>query len=256
MKIAESDYTTLSLIDSYYADKNRLIQKKAEAFDKIAELFYLRNFGAASKSEIELQMFSILMDILIENNVDDSEVLDYNECSDYNIAKLLGITQEKVRSLKVKKQARYPVNFDWKKSLCRIQNNIRLDEITNKIVIPTNDPNLYNEIRHFIEENGGYIKIERGYNNIVIRPEYMFLLIYEGASESSREKIKIRLKELNENQSFDNVMTNSERSKHAVELGSEFIDAITDVADPITSLSGVLKSAKLLMNVIMKNISK
>ena len=34
-------------------------KQKAEAFDKIAEMFYSKNFSSATKSEIELQMFSI-----------------------------------------------------------------------------------------------------------------------------------------------------------------------------------------------------
>lgn len=244
----------LSLINSYYGDQAKLLKKKADAFDRIANLFYSRNFGTANKSDIELLMFDILLNILIENNTDNDNVLDYNECSDYNIAKLLGITQEKVRNLKVKKQARYPVKFDWRKSLCKIQNNIRLDETTNKVVIPTNDPNLYYEIRHFIEQKGGYIKIERGYNCIVIRPEYLFLLIYEGSSDSIKDKIKIMLKEKNEENGFDDVMTSSERSKYAVELGADFFDALIDTANPLTMVSGVLKNAKLLMNILTKNI--
>ena len=96
----------LSLINSYYGDQAELLQKKADAFDRIAKLFYFRNFGTANKSDIELLMFDFLLNVLIENNTDNDNVLDYNECSDYYIAKLLGITQEKVRNLKVKKQAR------------------------------------------------------------------------------------------------------------------------------------------------------
>ena len=87
--------------------------KKAEAFDQISEMFYNRNFSSASKAEIELQMFSIYMDATIDlcRNEEDNTI-DYNACSDYEMGKALGISQERIRTLKVKKQARYPKEFD------------------------------------------------------------------------------------------------------------------------------------------------
>ena len=75
--------------------------KKAAMFDKIADMFYKQNFGTTSKSEVELLMFSIFMDEMIETYADKTtNVLNYNACSDYNIGKMLGIPQEKVRRSK------------------------------------------------------------------------------------------------------------------------------------------------------------
>lgn len=88
------------------------------------------------------------------------------------MGKELGIPQEKVRTLKVKKQARYPVEFDWRQSLLSVKESIRFDKEKNKIIIPTRDPNFYNEIRNFVEEHGGYIEIQRSGNLIQIRPEH------------------------------------------------------------------------------------
>ncbi len=68
------------LFDGLY-NESELLEKKAEAFDKIAEMFYDRNFGATSKSEIELLMFSILMDGMI-HKYSNGDVLDMNACSD------------------------------------------------------------------------------------------------------------------------------------------------------------------------------
>ena len=97
--------------DNYKETYNELFpdkRKKVECFDKIAAMFYDKNFGTATKSEIELQMFSIFMDAMIEQNKNDEYVLDYNACSDFKISKILGIHHEKLRMLKVKNQARYP----------------------------------------------------------------------------------------------------------------------------------------------------
>lgn len=60
---------------------------KASAFDRIAELFYDRNFSSSSKSEIELLMFSFYMDAVIRANQRADGVIDYVKCSDYEIAK-------------------------------------------------------------------------------------------------------------------------------------------------------------------------
>ena len=83
----------------------RLFEKfdKTKAFDTLAELFYDRNFATASKSEIDLLMFSFYLDATITAYTNEQNVLDYTQASDYHIGQQLGITQEKVRNLKVKK---------------------------------------------------------------------------------------------------------------------------------------------------------
>ena len=163
---------------------------KNNAFSKIAELFYKRSFSTTSKAEIELLMFHFYMQALIKMCTDEqTNVLDYKKCSDYNIAKQLGITEGRVRNLKVKVQARYPEDFDWKKSFESLKSNVRYDEKINRIIIPVPDPNLYLELKNFIEENGGYIEVRRSGNYIQIRPEYYIFLIYDSVSEDDRKKV-------------------------------------------------------------------
>lgn len=172
---------------------------KAAAFDKIAELYYSKNFASTSKGEVELLMFSIYLDAMIENCKRVDGTIDYSICSDYEIGKQLGIAQERVRSLKVKKQARYPVEFCWQDSLLSIKDSVYYDKEKKKIIIPTRDPNLYNEIRNYIEDHGGYIEIKRSGNYIQIRPDHYFMLIYEGLGESDQKKCRKELvKELQE----------------------------------------------------------
>lgn len=166
---------------------------KATAFDQISELFFSKNFSASSKGEVELLMFSIYLDAMIENCKRPDGTIDYSICSDYEIGKQLGITQERVRMLKVKKQARYPVEFRWQDALVSIKDSVRYDQEKKKIIIPTRDPNLYNEIRNYIEDHGGYIEIKRSGNYIQIRPEHYFMLVYEGLGESDQRKYRKEL---------------------------------------------------------------
>ena len=174
-------------------------ERKAEAFDKIAELFYNKNFSTLPKSEIDLLMFHFYMDALLDNySVDKgSGKIDFNACSDHRIAQQLGITPQKARNLKVKSQARYPREYDWKKALASLKDRVRYDEQKKKIVIPMPDPNLYEEVSNFIEENGGFIEVQRSGNYIQIRPEYYIFLIYESVDENKQKLILRELQEKN-----------------------------------------------------------
>ncbi len=235
----------VELLDSYFSDEEDRKTFKAEAFERLEELFFDRNFGATSKSEIELMMFDIFMKAMIDKNNTDG-VLNYNECSDYAIGKYLGITPEKVRSLKLKKQARYPEKFDWKKSLEEIKERIRYDQEKNRIVIPMPDPNLYNEIRNYIENNNGYIEIQRGNNVLQIRPDCYFDLLYMTENEDNKKKLQNaivkKFKKQNEEQGeiFDKVKTDKERNCRALKLGKKSMEFLAETVESIESLTSPL----------------
>ena len=246
------------LFDGLY-NESELPEKKAEAFDKIAEMFYDRNFGATSKSEIELLMFSILMDGMI-HKYSNGDVLDMNACSDYNIAKMLGIKQSAVKNLKLKKQARYPVEFDWRKSLESIRDSIRYDSHKNKVIIPAPDPNLYEEIRNFIQEKGGYIDIQLGSNIIQIRLEYYFWLLYEGIEDEDtkskiRKNIAVQLKKSNEIENLDSISESEESLREQLFGGSDTIlEVVADVLDSIEHpMLALAKGAKTLLKYIKEH---
>ena len=80
-------------------------KEKEKAFDRICERFFKRNFGTMSKPDMETLMF----DIYIEHLLDHELPFD-----DYTMSKTLGISQSKIRNLKVRKELQYPrENFDW-----------------------------------------------------------------------------------------------------------------------------------------------
>ena len=232
--------------------ESELTKAKAKAFDEIAAMFYNGNFGTATKSEIELKMFSILMDAMIQANKDNSGVLDYKVCSDFRVGHLLGIPQEKVRTLKIKKQARYPQTFKWTDSLMSLKNDIRYDERKGKIIIPMPDPNLYNAIRNFIEDKGGFIEIQRGNNVIQTRPEYFFILLYNALeSDSDKETIRIefvkQLKMRNEDDGIDEIKTDKELFDMALSYGEDFFDFAQSIAEGVANpLVGIIKCVQAI----------
>lgn len=228
------------------------VEDKVKAFDKLAELFFERNFGSASKAEIELTMFSIYMDVIIKKYSDEQNVLNYKICSDYDIAKRLGITQERVRALKVKKQARFPVDFDWRAALETVKNDVRYDEGKRKIIIPMLDPNLYNEIKHYIEQNGGYVEIQRSGNYLQIRPEYYLLLVFDSLSEREQQKmlkeVEKELSKKNKNNEMVSVQSRQDMINHILGITENALGVVVAVLEKTDSpLATVVKGIKRMI---------
>ncbi len=83
-----------------------------------------------SKADIELMMFHFYIEKMVTDFKDENGILDYKKCSDYKISKDLGITQQRVRNLKVKNQLVYPIEYDWKAALSQLIKNVRYDKDT------------------------------------------------------------------------------------------------------------------------------
>lgn len=248
----------LEKLNSFYDNESELIATKAKYFDKIAELFYLGNFGATNKSEIELLMFSIFMDEMIAHNQIGDGVLDYKACSDFRIAEMLGIPQQKVNNLKIRKQARYPQQFEWQKSFEAIKDAIIYDTEKKRIVIPVTDPNLYLSIRNFIEDHNGYIEIQRGSNVLQMRPDHFLILLYLGIDDE-KEKEKVRnnfikaLKTKNEKSSVDDIYTDAELMNKVLEIGDEVFDFFEFVAEGVDNpMLTIVKSIRCIGKLVSK----
>ncbi len=163
--------------------------EKIKNFDRLAAMFYKKNFGTLGKADFELMMFDFCMDNLIRLNEAD-DVLDYAKCSDYLLSNSLGITQQKVRNLKIKKQLKYPVsNFDWKKSFHKLLKEARYEEKIGRVIINIPDPSLFIEIENFIEEKGGFVDIQLNQKVLQIRPEFYFALALMYESEESKKRV-------------------------------------------------------------------
>ena len=168
--------------------------EKAKLFDEIASHFYEANFGEMSKSDIEVMMFRFYIEKLVKQSEYEDGTIDYRKCSDYKISQDLGITQQRIRNLKVKTQLRYPVEFKWELAFAKLTENARYDTKTKKIMINIPDPNLYLEIQNFFEEKGAYVEKQLNSKILQIRAEYYIDLILALEEEKSRKEIIKELK--------------------------------------------------------------
>ena len=217
--------------------------EKAMAFDKIAKQFYYGNFGTMQKSDIETLLFSLYLDRILEQSQDDMQTY-----SDYTLSKYLGITQNKVESLKVKKELKYPYpQFDWKKSFERISKNAQYENGKIKIHIP--DKNLYLEIKNAVESVGGYVDVQLNSKLLQMSPSYFINLVLKIADESEKEALQKTIKDEIRKKGIDvDLDFVKERSikeilkENAVPMTVEFLGEIIDACVPVagSAIKGIL----------------
>lgn len=129
-------------------DKVFSSENKAVAFDRIAEHYFQRNFGTMSKSDLE----TLLFDIYLERLLDKQENFD-----DYTMSKQLGITQSRVRTLKVRKELQYPrQGFKWEEAFVESICKATYDEQTKSVEVPIPDVNVLAELRYYMECRGWF----------------------------------------------------------------------------------------------------
>lgn len=183
---------------------------------------------------MELLMFQFYIEKLIATNHAPDGTIDYNRCSDYIISKDLGITQQRVRNLKVKNQLVNPIDYDWKLALAQLTKNARFDPNSHKITLNIPDPNLYLEIQNFIEEQGAYVEKQLNSKILQIRAEYYLDLILTLESEQSRSDIVKKLRQTfakeNKNQTvFD------EKN-----IGKTLVNGTVNLTTIVANLCGVI----------------
>lgn len=160
-------------------------EQKIKAFDILMKSYYQKNFGQLAKADIDLLMFHFYMDAIINNDCQSES----NRCSDYNISKDLGITQQRVRNLKIKEQLRFPRKINIKDDFLSLIKQARYDKNTKKISLCIRDPNLFIEIQNLIEEQGGFIDLQLNSKVLSLREEYFVDLLLMLEPDDSKEKI-------------------------------------------------------------------
>jgi hypothetical protein len=222
-------------------------KKKADAFDRIAEKYYFNNFGTFSKSEIDLLMFDIYLEQSIINNKLNDDLVDYNAVSDYKMARNLGITPQRIRNLKVKKQYVYPVKFDWKESLANILNDDKNIHIVDNKIIKINipDPNLFLAIQEEIEAEGGYLDIQLNSRLLSVPIDNFMIIVKLISREDEYDKICEKVIE----------KYNSINKENKIEKGLATTKQITSIVKDITGSINDIVSVVTPNNIIIKAIS-
>lgn len=224
-------------------------EEKIALFDEIISNFFDSNFGQLSKSDIELMMFNIYIKKLISDNRNSDGTIDYKKCSDYKISQDLGITQQKVRNLKVKNQLINPIDYDWKAALAKLTENARYDRSTGKIVINIPDPNLFIEIQNFIENQGAYVEKQLNSKILQLRVEYYIDLIVSLESEVTRKKIIAELKKQIRAEGKDDKLFEDNN------IGKSLLETTANITTVAANISSLVSPENLIGVALMKLLS-
>lgn len=228
-----------------------------EPYEIIKDNYFNKNFGSLSKSEVDLLMFKFYLEDLIKNNKDEDGTVNYSIISDYKIAKELGITPQRVRNLKVKKELVFPQpNFNWKDSLRRVLENENAIRILNgniKVNIP--DPNLFYAIQDSIEDEGGYLDIQLNTKLLSVPiDDFMNLFKLIGTEEECKEIEKTIEKEYKKiNKSNETTLS---KIQMVSEIVSNSVSAVTDIASLFTPVGSIGKAAVNIFSKIFGGINK
>ena len=172
-------------------------KSKAEAFDKIAELYYRLNFGTVQKAEIDLLMFSLFLDKLYQK-----DGVTENDYSDYTLSKTLGITQGRIRTLKERKEIKYPSDYNWKHDFWHSLEKAEYKE--EKIKLYIRDHRLYTELCNIANEIGSYSETTLTKNQVVLSPPVLVdIMIIASEDDSNDKEMREKLKEILEKNNFD-----------------------------------------------------
>ena len=167
--------------------------EKAAAFDMIARRYFDRNFGTMSKTDFETLLFHIYMEHLLSHK---------EKFDDYTVSKALGISQSKVRNLKMRKELQYPHQdpdgLDWKNAFVKALDTAVYDKETHLVSMLISEPVVMVELRYFLESNGGFDVRTLNSKQFACRVDHLVML-FEKLSEENVEledEQKKKLKQL------------------------------------------------------------
>ena len=154
-------------------------------FLEIASHYYNKNFGTMSKSELDLLMFKVFYDAVNREN-DDSLL------TDVSLAIELGITKQKVKSLKERMFLKYSSDsdFDWKKEMRDYISNssVEYDERTGKFTILVSNPRLGYEVENFLETNRLITDYSHNSKLLVLSRRAFVFLVYESCNDAGKRR--------------------------------------------------------------------
>lgn len=184
-------------------DENSLCQftneEKIAGFNLIAEQYFDRNFGTMSKTDFETLLFSIYIEHCLDNHL---------PFDDYALSKSLGITQSKVRNLKVKKELQYPKEgFAWKDAFVERIKYAHYDSVKHLVKVNIPDVNVMLELRHHLEKHSWYDEYQLNPKLFQCKTD-IFILLCQSLDEDCKleldEETKTALKKLKVNSKSEN----------------------------------------------------
>ena len=180
---------------------------------------YSRRFGTFTKSDYEILMFTAYLDSLEQ------------DVRDYDISIALGITESKVRSLRLRSQLLYPREIKWQEELGKLISKGHYDAVTKTVTMTFEDPSVQALIKNKIESEFGSVGKTLNAKQLVLPIEsFVILAAY---ADGNREKT---LKELNKKMKKELKDTGKIEKKS---IWTRFLSGANDVVGFLSSVQSV-----------------
>ena len=204
--------------------KERLITRVEQA------QLYTNRFASFNKSDYEVLMFTAYLDSL-----------DKTEINDYEISIALGITESKVRNLRVKSQLQYPREIYWDKELTSAIEHGTYDQVQKQITVTLEDPSVRNRIKYEVESKFGTVNLSLNNKQLVL-PVESFLVLAACAEKDTDDVLKKLNKEL---------QNSGIKTIEKGDLKNRFLQNTDSVADIIANLSIIYKAGAPLLSALL-----
>ena len=184
-------------------DKEKLKSRIEES-----QLFTNR-FGSFSKDDYEVLMFTVYLDSLT------------SPARDFEISRDLGITEQKVRSLRVKSQLQYPREINWVEQMRQALEDGSYDD--GMITITLEDPSVRNRIRYEVESKSGTVNLSLNSKQLVLPVESF--LILAACAEKDPDKVL---------QSLNKKFAGNEEIKGTIQkdkIGKKLFKGVTNIGE-------------------------
>ena len=195
---------------------------------------FTRRFGTFSKSDYEVLMFTIFLDSLSSH------------ARDYDISIALGITESKVRNLRVRSQLLYPKELKWQDELAAAVKYGSYDPESKLITVTIEDPSVQSLLKNIIEKNFGTVGQSLNVKHMVL-PIDSFLILSAYAEkdpESTLDKL---------NSMVLKQTKNVNRIEKRV-LKASFLQSIPDVAGFISNILGIYTISRPVIESVLQII--
>jgi len=194
---------------------------------KIKELCLTRNFGTLSKNEFDLLVFHYYL-------LDKQAQVGSGYVTDYEIGRDLGLTIQRVRSLREREALKQKPNDDWKDDFLKGLPNARCDA-NRDVKIPVPDVNVMKEVRNYFEAQGLYDEYHQNPKLFMCKLDALIAVCINLKSEGNLCKDILAILRESEDGKFSSAIKEQEHpvlsklKKKAVESAKTLVTDIHDI---------------------------
>lgn len=187
-----------------------------------------RNFGTLSKSEFDLLVFHYYL-------LDKQSQVGSRYVTDYEIGSDLGLTIQRVRSLREREALKQKPNDDWKDDFLKGLPNARCDA-NRDVKIPVPDVNVMKEVRNYFEAQGLYDEYHQNPKLFMCKLDALIAVCINLKSEGNLCKDILAILRESEDGKFSSAIEEQEHpvlskvKKEAVERVKALMADIHDIA--------------------------